>query len=110
MKRINPAIAAFSVGLVIALYHAAWVALVATGLAKPLLDYVLRLHSIELSYTMAPFNVDTAVMLIVITYAVGALFGLVFALIWNGFIASFAKSEQGRVRQRGESLDGKLAS
>lgn len=110
MRRINPAIAAFSVGLVIALYHAAWVVLVATGGAGPLLDYVLRLHSIELSYTLAPFNPDTAVMLIVVTYAVGTLFGLAFALIWNALIGSSAKPVQGQLRQRGRTFDRKLAN
>lgn len=83
MKRINPVTAALWVGLLIAVYHAAWVVLVATGAAKPLLDYVLRLHSFEFSYTITPFSPDNAALLIVISYAVGALLGLVFSLVWN---------------------------
>lgn len=110
MRRINPATAAFAVGLVIALYHAAWVALVATGAAKPLLDYVLRLHSLEIDYSLAPFSADTAIMLIVVTYAVGALFGLVFALIWNGLAGSRAGRLPDQPRQRGTPNDRELAN
>ena len=104
MKRINSVTAAFSVGLVIALYHAAWVVLVTTGLAKPLLDYVLRLHSFELNYSIAPFSADNAAMLIVITYAVGALFGLVFALVWNALAERPSDRLRDKFRQRSNSI------
>jgi hypothetical protein len=65
------------------LYHLSWTVLVALGLAKPFLDFVLRLHFIQMSYQMAPFSASTAAQLIVLTFTIGAAFGLVFALIWN---------------------------
>lgn len=96
MRRINPPLAAFTVGLVIGLYHLAWVVLVATGAAKPVLDYILRLHFLEFSYTLAPFSADSAIMLVVVTYVIGALFGLVFALIWNWLTGAGSREEKAK--------------
>lgn len=83
MKRISPAKAALSVGFVVGLYHLCWIALVAVGQAKPFMDFVLRLHFIQLSYEMAPFSTSMAALLIALTFTIGAAFGLVFALVWN---------------------------
>ena len=87
MRRLNPVKAALAVGIVIGLYHLVWIGLVATGLAKPFMDFVLRLHFIRLDYQMAPFEIATAAMLIALTFTIGALFGLVFALVWNWLAA-----------------------
>jgi hypothetical protein len=83
MQRISPAKAALSIGLVLGLYHLSWVTLVVLGAAKPVMDFVLKLHFIKLSYEIAPFVASTAASLVALTFAVGAVFGLVFALIWN---------------------------
>lgn len=83
MRRIIPAKAALSVGIVIGLYHLAWIALIASGLAKAFLDFVLRLHFIKIDYEMAAFEPSTAALLVGLTFSIGALFGLVFALVWN---------------------------
>jgi len=83
MRRINPAKAALAVGIVIGLYHLAWVSLVAGALAKPFMDFVLRLHFIRLDYDIAPFNAATGAMLVALTFTIGALFGFVFATVWN---------------------------
>lgn len=83
MKRINPMKAALSVGLVLGLYHLSWVALVGLGVAKPVMDFVLKLHFIRMSYDIAPFSVSTAASLVALTFAIGAALGLIFALVWN---------------------------
>lgn len=83
MRYINPAKAGFAVGIVLALWHSIWVAFVALGWAKPIMDFVLKLHFIDLDYQLAPFAFGTALTLIGITFGVGALFGLAFALVWN---------------------------
>ena len=92
MRTISPAKAAMSVGAVIGLYHLVWVILVAVGLAKPFLDFVLRLHFIQFDYEMAPFDVATAAGLVALTFSIGSVFGLVFALVWN-WLAGRAGSE-----------------
>ena len=93
MRTISPAKAAMSVGAVIGLYHLVWVILVAVGLAKPFLDFVLRLHFIQFDYEMAPFDVATAAGLVALTFSIGAAFGLVFALVWN-WLAGRAGSDR----------------
>lgn len=83
MRQIRPAKAALSVGIVMGLYHLVWIALVVSGLAQPFLDFVLRLHFIRFDFEMTPFEPATAAMLLGLTFSIGALVGLVFALVWN---------------------------
>jgi hypothetical protein len=83
MRYLNPATAAISVGAVFGVWHLMWVALVATGVAKPIMDLVLKLHFIQLDYTLAPFALSTAITLVGLTFGIGAVLGLVFALVWN---------------------------
>ena len=83
MRHIHPNKAATAVGAVVGLSHFAWALLVAAGWAKPLMDFVLGLHFIRLDYAIAPFDLGTAAALVAVTFAVGYLFGLVFALVWN---------------------------
>lgn len=83
MRHIHPTKAAIAVGSVIGMWHLVWALFVAIGWAKPLMDFVLRLHFIRLDYDIAPFALGTAAALVVVTFAVGCAFGLVFALVWN---------------------------
>lgn len=83
MRHIVPFNAGMSVGSVVGLWHLMWVSLVALGGAKPFMDFVLRLHFIEIEYQLAPFDGQTAMTLIVITFSIGMLLGVAFALIWN---------------------------
>lgn len=83
MRYINPFKAGAAVGIVVGLWHAAWVTLVGLGYAKPVLDFVLRLHFIQLQYQLEPYAAFTAGMLIAVTFTIGVLFGIAFALIWN---------------------------
>ena len=83
MRRINPTKAGLSVGAVIGVWHLIWVTFVAAGWARQIMDFVLNLHFIKLQYELAPFVLGTAAMLVALTFCVGALFGVLFALIWN---------------------------
>jgi hypothetical protein len=103
MQRINPIKAAMSVGIVIGLYHCMWVGLVATGAAQSVLDFILRLHFIELNIRMAPYDAMTGAMLVGITFAIGALFGLVFALVWNWLASNASTGQPVRRAARGKA-------
>lgn len=83
MRQVSPAKTAVAVGTVIGLWHLAWVILVAVGWAKPVLDFILELHFLKISYALAPYSVTTAGTLVILTFAIGAALGLVFALVWN---------------------------
>lgn len=87
MRRLSPLACGLSVGIVIGLWHLTWAALVASGYAQPLLDFVLRLHFLEFKYVLTPFAASTAAMLVAVTFAVGFLFGSIFALVWNWLAA-----------------------
>jgi hypothetical protein len=73
-------------GAVFAIWHAAWVALVATGVAQQLLDFVLRIHFLRVSATVQPFTIETAALLVGITFVIGLIVGEVLALIWNALL------------------------
>jgi len=75
------------VGLTVAVFwsglHLLWLLLVALGLAKPLLDLLLRWHMFQAQYSLASFSFSMALMLLVVTFAVGYAFGWLLALVYN---------------------------
>lgn len=83
MRRISPIKTAVALGSVTGLWHLSWALLVGAGWAKPVLDFILELHFIKVSYALASYSVTTAGSLVLLTFAIGALMGFVFALIWN---------------------------
>src|SRR6185369_15396593 len=83
MRYVSPAKAALSVGAVFGVWHLMWVTLVAFGVAKPILDLILKLHFLQLDYALAPFVLPTALTLVGLTFATGAMLGLIFAIVWN---------------------------
>lgn len=83
MRNISPGRTGTAVGVVFGFWHLMWVSLVAIGWAKPIMDFILKLHFIQLEYDLAPFALGTAVELVALTFCVGAFLGVVFALVWN---------------------------
>lgn len=83
MRHISPTKTAMAVGSVIGLWHLIWVTLVGVGWAKPVMDFILQLHFIKLQYALAPYAATTAGELVLLTFAIGATFGFIFAVIWN---------------------------
>jgi len=74
---------ALTFGLTLAIIHAIWTILVATGLAQPLLNLKLRLHFISMPFGLEPFNLTTALGLIIFVFIVGYIFGAIFGFVWN---------------------------
>lgn len=83
MQHLNVRRTALSLGLFVGFMHLVWSILIALGWAKPLADFILNLHHIQLSYDIAPFSLGTAVMLIILTFVVGYVLGFIFATGWN---------------------------
>ena len=81
--RVNVIRVGLVFGVVLALMHGLWSALVAAGFAQLIMDFILHLHFLKLSVGVAPFDLATAAMLVGITFASGFIIGGVVALLWN---------------------------
>lgn len=104
MRHINPGKSALAVGTVIGLYHLMWVTIVALGWAKPVLDFILRLHFIQLDIAVAPFAAGTAALLVAVTFTIGAVFGGVFAFVWNWLGEGRAAGEAERKSRQARAM------
>jgi len=80
---LRPVSAAIGLALFLAVFHAVWAAMVALDWAQPFMDFIFRLHFITPPYTVEPFEMSRAALLVAVTGAIGFVAGLFFALIWN---------------------------
>lgn len=81
--KLSPVRVGVSLGALIGLWHLVWSSLVAIGMAKPLLDFMLWIHFIRLDIPFAPFDPALAAVLVTVTSLIGFGFGWVFAVVWN---------------------------
>jgi hypothetical protein len=86
--RLHPLRTGIAFGAFLGLWHALWSGLVATGAAQAVLDFVLRIHFLQLDVRLAPFDAGLAALLVGVTASVGFVFGLVFAALWNWVVAA----------------------
>ncbi|MEK7115966.1 MAG: hypothetical protein AAB879_01065 [Patescibacteria group bacterium] len=63
--------------------HVLWSLLVAFGLAHTLIGWSLRLHFLKLQVSLAPFDLMTAVGLVIVTSLIGYVIGYLVGVIWN---------------------------
>ncbi len=63
--------------------HALWAGIVAAGWGQALMDLIFTLHFIDPPYRVAAFRLDTAALLVGLTFAIGGFSGLAFAAGWN---------------------------
>ena len=82
MASINKNQLGLTIGVFAALCHLVWLVAVAIGIQK-FVDWILLLHSIQLNLTLTSVVILNAVLLIVIAFIGGYIFGWVFAAIWN---------------------------
>ncbi len=59
---------ALAAGVFIGGWHAIWALLVAVGYAQALLDFVYGIHMLNNPLIVAPFNIGTAFLLVVVTF------------------------------------------
>lgn len=83
MPTVNPWKVGLVFGVLLGGCHLAWALCVAIGWAQPLLDFILRIHFIAPVWTVMPFNVTDAIILVAVTGGIGAVTGWLVGLLWN---------------------------
>ncbi len=66
-----------------AFVHLVWAVLVALNWAQPLSDFVHRMHFLNNTMSVMPFDFGRALLLIVIAFVMGNVVGNIFAFFWN---------------------------
>ena len=74
-----------SLGVFLAAAHAAWAIIVWMGSAQKFLSWMMSLHFTRMSVSTTAFDLGTAVMLLIVTFVGGYIFGWAFAWIWNRY-------------------------
>lgn len=72
-------------GTAIAAFHAVWAAAVLLGWAQPIADFVFWIHFIRPPYTIQPFDLGKAGLLVLVTGVAGFFMGWVLASFWIAF-------------------------
>lgn len=83
MKKVSVHETGMVFGSFFGLVHAGWALVVYLGFAQTWLDFILGLHFLKNPFVVAPFVMQTAVILVAVTVGVGYVMGVVFAKVWN---------------------------
>lgn len=75
--------AGLAVAMLLAGCHIFWAALILSGWAQPVMDFVFWAHMIQPVYHIKPFDPKAALVLISITFITGYVLGLTGAFLWR---------------------------
>ena len=75
---------ALAIGLFFSIGHFLWLLLLAAGFGEAFYKWILQLHGITISGLSIAFpGILNAVLLLVVTFIVGCVFGYILARAWN---------------------------
>ena len=82
IQKLNGKHVAMTIGCFGAVMHAIWAGIVCTGLGQSTLNLLFGLHFIS-ALSVTAFSLFEAAKLIVLGFIGGAIFGWIFAALWN---------------------------
>jgi hypothetical protein len=80
---IGPQISGLVLGALLGGSHLLWALIVAAGWGQPLIDFIFWMHFLKPVFVVEPFSVGRAIVLVLVTGAIGYLIGLAGAVLWN---------------------------
>ncbi len=83
MPTVNPHRAGLVLAVILGGWHLIWVILVALGWAQAILHFYFRIHFLTPVWTVLPFRFVPAIILIVVTTAIGYVVGYILGVLWN---------------------------
>jgi hypothetical protein len=83
MGTVNPNKAGLALGAMLGGMHLLWVLLVAAGWAQAIINFYFRIHFLTPPWTVEGFHAGLAVTLVLVTAALGYVFGYVLGVLWN---------------------------
>jgi hypothetical protein len=83
MSNIHPNRAGLILAMMAGGIHAIWSLIVAMGWGQALINFILWVHFIKPVYEIEPFNIVTALLLVLVTASIGYAVGNGFAMLWN---------------------------
>lgn len=83
IQKLSEKHVAMTVGCFGAVMHAIWAGIVLAGLGQSSLNMLFGLHFTNTAVTMLAFNYMAAAKLVILGFIGGAVFGWLFAKIWN---------------------------
>jgi hypothetical protein len=82
---VNKTTLGLTLGSFAALVHVVWALLVATGTAQAVMNWVHKIHFLSMPTQIMPFDIGTALLLVVVAFVMGNVVGMVLATLWNSF-------------------------
>ncbi len=80
---IHPHKFGLALGALAGVWHIGWSLLVFLGIAQDFLNFMFEMHFLKPVYKVAAFDIGTAIILIIVTSALGYLVGFVGIILWN---------------------------
>lgn len=81
--RLGPKHTALTVGIFAAIMHLLWSLMVAVGVGQGWTNWMLSLHFMTMAVSVTAFSAVTMLMLLILTFVVGAVAGWIFAIVFN---------------------------
>ncbi|MBD3361607.1 hypothetical protein GF358_02315 [Candidatus Woesearchaeota archaeon] len=80
---INANKTGLALGIILIIWHIAWLAIVGLGYGQAALDSLMRMHMLSAPWAVTGFNTANALTLLLVAFVSGYITGWLFAKIWN---------------------------